>query len=150
MSSQFLLRNFAQRRVTDSAGAVVQQARVELQPSGAFTATDQNGDFQLSDVAPRESFRTVVKPGEPIRVNAVLELGTQNEAVTVHADRQGGEVEALDIERTADNILQVLPADVITSLPNTNIADAVGRLPSVSLERGNTFRFAALSRGSAT
>jgi len=24
---------------------------------------------------------------------------------------------------------------VITSLPNTNIADAVGRLPSVSLER---------------
>jgi hypothetical protein len=31
--------------------------------------------------------------------------------------------------------VQVLPADVITSLPNTNIADAVGRLPSVSLER---------------
>jgi len=30
---------------------------------------------------------------------------------------------------------QVLPAEVITSLPNTNIADAVGRLPSVSLER---------------
>src|SRR5712691_7812387 len=30
---------------------------------------------------------------------------------------------------------QVLPADVINSLPNTNIADAVGRLPSVSLER---------------
>jgi hypothetical protein len=28
-----------------------------------------------------------------------------------------------------------LPAEVITSLPNTNIADAVGRLPSVSLER---------------
>jgi hypothetical protein len=29
----------------------------------------------------------------------------------------------------------VLPNEVITSLPNTNIADAVGRLPSVSLER---------------
>jgi len=41
----------------------------------------------------------------------------------------------LNRERTADNILQVLPYDVITSLPNTNIADAVGRLPSVSLER---------------
>src|SRR6202158_2468194 len=36
---------------------------------------------------------------------------------------------------TADNIVQVLPAEVIVSLPNTNIADAVGRLPSVSLER---------------
>jgi TonB-dependent receptor len=31
--------------------------------------------------------------------------------------------------------VQVLPAKVITSLPNTNIADAVGRLPSVTLER---------------
>src|SRR5260370_1147698 len=46
-----------------------------------------------------------------------------------------GEVEAINREMNADNILQVLPAEVITSLPNTNIADAVGRLPSVSLER---------------
>ena len=32
-------------------------------------------------------------------------------------------------------MFRVLPAEVITSLPNTNVADAVGRLPSVSLER---------------
>ena len=55
--------------------------------------------------------------------------------VTVSGERQWGEVEAINIERTADNIIQVLPSEVITSLPNTNIADAVGRLPSVSLER---------------
>jgi len=41
--------------------------------------------------------------------------------------------EPINIERTSDNIVQVLPNEVITSLPNTNIADAVGRLPSVSL-----------------
>ncbi len=35
----------------------------------------------------------------------------------------------------ADNIMQVLPAQIITSLPNANVADAVGRMPSVSLER---------------
>ena len=35
----------------------------------------------------------------------------------------------------ADNVLQVLPADVITSLPNANVADALGRLPSITLER---------------
>jgi hypothetical protein len=46
-----------------------------------------------------------------------------------------GEAQALNRERTADNIDQVLTAEGITSLPNTNIADAVGRLPSVSLER---------------
>ncbi len=37
--------------------------------------------------------------------------------------------------RTADNILNVLPSEVITSLPNKNIADALGRLPGVTLER---------------
>jgi len=134
--------------VTDSAGAVVQNARVELQPGGEIVITGDNGNFTISDLVPGDytltvsyvgfsvfSTRITIGSGEPVRVNAVLQLGTQNESVTVRADRQGGEAEALDIERTADNIVQVVPADVITSLPNTNIADAVGRLPSVSLER---------------
>src|SRR6267143_833368 len=64
-----------------------------------------------------------------------LQIGMQNEVVTVRGERERGEVEAINIERTADNIIQVLPNEIITSLPNTNIADAVGRLPSVSLER---------------
>ena len=68
-------------------------------------------------------------------MDAVLQIGMQNEVVTVSGERQRGEVEAINIERTADNIIQVLPNEVITSLPNTNIADALGRLPSVSLER---------------
>src|SRR3984893_8261434 len=134
--------------VNDSAGAAVQHARVELQPGGIVATTGDTGDFTISDLAPGDytltvsyvgfsvfSSRVRVGAGEPVRVNAVLQLGTQNESITVHSDRQGGEAEALDIERTADNIVQVLPADVITSLPNTNIADALGRLPSVSLER---------------
>jgi len=134
--------------VTDVGGAVVQHARVELQPSATVATTDDDGNFTISGVAPGTytltisnvgfsifSTRVTVQSAAPIRVNAVLKPGTQNEAITVHADREGGEMEALDIERTADNIVQVLPADVITSLPNTNIADAVGRLPSVSLER---------------
>ena len=55
--------------------------------------------------------------------------------MTVYAERQHGEAEAINRELTSPNILQVLPVEVITSLPNTNIADALGRLPSVTLER---------------
>src|SRR5262249_30921917 len=76
-----------------------------------------------------------VNAGEVAKLDAVLRVGKVSEEVVVRADRQRGEVEALNRERTADNILEVLPADVITSLPNTNIADAVGRLNNVSLER---------------
>jgi TonB-dependent receptor len=135
-------------RVTDSSGAIVSGAQVQLAPTGTVARTDQQGSFTIPDVIPGDytvtvgslgfslfSSRIAVRSGRPVRVDAVLQPGTHNETVTVHADREGGEMEALDIERTADNIVQVLPADVINSLPNTNIADAVGRLPSVSLER---------------
>jgi TonB-dependent receptor len=76
-----------------------------------------------------------VSGGQATNVDAVLQVGSQSEVVTVRGERERGELEAINRERTAENIVQVLPADVITSLPNTNIADAVGRLPSVSLER---------------
>src|ERR1700712_5295910 len=35
----------------------------------------------------------------------------------------------------SSDIVQILPERVITSLPNTNVADALGRMPGVSLER---------------
>ena len=37
--------------------------------------------------------------------------------------------------RTADNLLNVVPSEVIRSLPNANVADATGRLPGVTLYR---------------
>jgi outer membrane receptor for ferrienterochelin and colicin len=73
--------------------------------------------------------------GEVSNLEAVLQVEGANQRLIVRGERERGEIGALNRERTADNIVQVLPAEVITSLPNTNIADAVGRLPSVSLER---------------
>jgi TonB-dependent receptor len=64
-----------------------------------------------------------------------MKVGSVNEQVIVTAERPRGEAESINRERSADNILQVLPAEVITSLPNANVADALGRLPSVTLER---------------
>jgi TonB-dependent receptor len=134
--------------ITDADHAVLQGARVELQPNGHKTVSDAQGQFTISDLAPGHYTLTVsyvgfaqfsqeldVTSGQVAKVDAILRIGTQSEIVEVRGERQTGEVEALNIERTADNIIQVLPKEVITSLPNTNIADAVGRLPSVSLER---------------
>ena len=135
-------------KVTDPSQGVLEGARIELQPGGRSAQTDANGEFSIKDLRPGRYTATVSHEGfglystdvtvtanSSARVDAILQVGTHNEVVTVTGERQGGEIEALTIERTADNIVQVLPADVITSLPNTNIADAVGRLPSVSLER---------------
>lgn len=135
-------------RAVDRVGAVLQGALIELQPQGMSIATDSHGEFTITDVAPGDytvkvSYvgfapfltKVTVKAGQLARVDAVLHVAAKSEEIDVVADLPHGEAEAINRERTSDNILNVLPADVITSLPNANIADAVGRLPSVTLER---------------
>src|SRR6476660_7137825 len=135
-------------RAVDSAGAVLQGARVELQPRVTPTVTGSQGEFTIPDLAPGSYALTVsylgfstfsknltVTSGQVSRVEAKLTVASSNEQVTVYGERQHGEAEAINRERTSDNILQVLPNEIITSLPNTNVADALGRLPGVTLER---------------
>lgn len=134
--------------VLDTAGAVLQGAQIELQPKGVFVHSNGTGGFVISNLVPGtytlkisyEGFAPYstelnVKAGSVARVDAVMKVASQNEEITVTAERPHGEAEAINRERASENILQVLPAEVITSLPNTNIADALGRLPSVTLER---------------
>lgn len=135
-------------RALDRAGAVLPGALVELQPQGMSVSTNSHGEFVITDLTPGaytlkvsyvgfQAFmaKVEVKPGQDARVDATLKVATKSEEITVIAERPHGEAEAINRERTSDNILNVLPSDVITSLPNANVADAIGRLPSVSLER---------------
>jgi TonB-dependent receptor len=135
-------------RVTDPSGAVLQGARVELQPGNSVSISNTQGEFNFLDI-PTGSYNlgvsyvgfsvfaqdVTIKAGETTNVNAILKVESKTEAVTVTTNRQFGEAEAINRQRTSDNILNVLPVEIITSLPNTNIADALGRLPSVTLER---------------
>src|SRR5712672_257956 len=134
--------------VKDEAGGALTSALVELQPLGRKMASDGQGQFRMTDVPAGEytltvsyvgfsSFTSTVKvdAGQGVNVDASLKIASVNDQVMVTAEQVGGEAEAINIERMADNIVQVLPSRVITSLPNTNVADAVGRLPSVTLER---------------
>jgi TonB-dependent receptor len=135
-------------RVTDPAKAALQGARVDLQPTGLTAVSDSQGQFNISDVPAGSYDLTVsylgfsqfsasvyVTPGGVATVDAPLAIETVTEQVIVRGDRLHGDLEAINRERTADDVLQVLPAEVITSLPNTNVADALGRLPGISLER---------------
>lgn len=135
-------------RVLDSSGAVLQGAQVQLQPGGLALASDAQGEFAITDLAPGAyklqvsyvgfaPFETdvAVTAGEINHVEARMTVHSQSEQILVTADRPHAEAESINRTRMADNILQVLPAEVITSLPNANVADALGRLPSVTLER---------------
>jgi len=135
-------------RVTDSSGAVLQGAQIQLQSRDEKIASDAQGEFLIPDLAPGDykvevsyvgfsnlETPVTVKAGETARVDAKLTVSSANQQVLVTAERAHGEDEAINRTRSADNLLQVLPAEVITSLPNANMADALGRLPSITLER---------------
>jgi TonB-dependent receptor len=134
--------------VTDDSGSVLKGARIELLPSGVATSANYQGEFALRDIAPGRYTLTTsyigftihneeidVVAGKTLNLNLKLEVASKSEEIFVTADRAHGEADAINQTRTADNLIEVLPAEVITSLPNANVADALGRLPGVVLER---------------
>jgi len=134
--------------IQDSAGSILVSAKVALEPSGRQTASDNQGFYRISNLPAGEytltasyvgfavsTTKVTVTAGQTVTSNVALQVASQADSVMVTAGRLQGDAEAINIERMSANIVQVLPEGTITSLPNTNIADAVGRLPSVSLER---------------
>jgi TonB-dependent receptor len=134
--------------VKDASGAVLQGARVTLEPAAQPASSDGQGAFLFNSLAPGkykvtvsfvgfESYTTEItlSAGQTAEVDAVLKVASANDEVLVTAERPRGEAAAINRTLAAENIVQVLPAEVITSLPNANIADALGRMASVTIER---------------
>jgi TonB-dependent receptor len=134
--------------VKDPSGAVLQGARIELEPAVQPETANAQGEFLYNNLAPGSYKVTIIfvgfqsytgqmtlTAGQTTQVDAVLKVASANDEVIVTAERPHGEAESINRTLAAENIVQVLPAEVITSLPNANIADALGRMPSVSIER---------------
>ena len=133
--------------VTDSSGSILQGAQVQLQPTSVIVITGAQGSYFINDIAPGNYTLAIsyvgfnlftktleITPGKNLTVDASMQVNSQKDEILVTA-RASGEAENINRQRTADNVLQVLTNEVITSLPNANLADALGRLPSVTLER---------------
>ena len=82
-------------RTVDSAGGLLQGARVELQPVGASRVSDNNGEFTLNDLPPGEYILTVtfvglmpfeknltVTAGQTTRVEAALQIASQSDSIS--------------------------------------------------------------------
>jgi len=135
-------------RVADATGAVIQGATVQLTPSGLSTTSDALGEFIFAAVptgtytlkASSVGFsaftnNVTVAAGQTLRANVLLAVASGNDQVVVSAESGRDEVQAINEEITSANILQVMPETEILALPNANVADAVGRLPGVTVQR---------------
>ncbi len=134
--------------VVDAQGGALRGALINVTPGNISATSDEQGQFTLTGLPDAEYSVTVkytgfevftqkvtLSGGRSARVDVSMKIVSASASVEVYAGREGGEVEAINRTLSADNIINVLPADVITSLPNANVADAIGRLPSVTLER---------------
>jgi TonB-dependent receptor len=147
--------SFAQGRpgsITGTATSTDQSAlpgaQVELYPGNFTSTTNLQGQFVITNIAPGTYTLTItyvgftqftkaveVKEGQSTKVDAVLGVSQKNEVVEVTAGRAYGEAEAVNQTLSSDTLVNILPSNVMISLPNANVADAVGRLPGVTLER---------------
>jgi TonB-dependent receptor len=135
-------------RVVDASGLILQGAQVQLEGTDLSVRSDVQGEFSFTDLAPGVykihvsylGFKTfdqdvTVVGGGVQHLDVQMEVASDNDHILVTAERPRAEAGEINRERSADNVLEVLSAEVITSLPNANVADALGRLPSVTLER---------------
>ena len=116
--------------VSDVSGAALQGVRITLEPGGYTTLTNSTGQYTLPGIGGGQytlqaayagfanaSHPVTVATGQILSQNLSLTVAGNNQSVTVYAPREGGELEAISRTFNAPNIINVLPADVITSLP---------------------------------
>src|SRR6185437_10876298 len=132
----------------DPAGSVLKGAQVSISANGMIVSTDQQGRFFFSGLEPgdytisvsyigfQKLTKTVtVSPGTSTTVSLQLLVESQKQSVLVTAASASAEVEAVNEERAADNLIQVMPTEIITKLPDRNMGDAISRMASVALTR---------------
>ncbi len=110
--------------VKDAGGAVLQGAKIQLEPPVQPASSDVQGAFLFPNLAPGtykviisfvgfDDFTTSVnlKSGDDTHIEATLKVAANKQEVEVYAGREYGDAEAINRTLAAENILQVLPAE---------------------------------------
>jgi TonB-dependent receptor len=136
--------------VDATRGAPLPGALVRVDGTSLQTATDRTGAFRLTgvQVGPQTIFVSflgrqqakqpvTVAAGATASVSLELEADVSySETVTVTSElAQDADARALNQQRTALSIANIVSADQIGSFPDPNAAEAASRIPGVSIAR---------------
>ncbi|QQX80247.1 TonB-dependent receptor [Shewanella sp. KX20019] len=76
-----------------------------------------------------------IKVGEVSLINTQIELKGQGLEHIQVVGQRGSLSKSLNRQRAADNLVSVLSADALGNFPDTNISEALQRVPGISIER---------------
>jgi TonB-dependent receptor len=134
-------------RVTDAISkSVLPGAEITVSGSDTRTSTGKDGEFSIN--LPADTYDVTVNYlGQPSKtVSATVAAGTatalpvvlgddvvQLEAFKVEGTREG-QARALNQQRASQNLTSIISSDLSGQFPDKTIADAVKRLPGVTVE----------------
>jgi len=137
-------------RVADSTGAALPGAQVSIRALSLRTATNAQGEFTLQAVAVGTheleveylGFRTATQSvtvsatrRAVVAVTLVPSLALEENVTASATPLRDGQARALNQQRTADNVGNVVSADAIGRFPDPNIAEALQRTPGIGIQR---------------
>jgi len=133
--------------VVDSrTGSPLPGASIQQKGKHVHTSTDLNGRFQLLGIQldqPLEisymGYQTKAISLTKVDLNKAMVIPLETlenllEAITVSANLEGQQ-KALNQQRTADNIKNIISADVMGRFPDLNVAEALQRVPGINIQR---------------
>lgn len=134
-------------KVTDArTGANLKGAKVTIEETGQWTATNNQGEFRLVNVPTGSATLTVSflgYAGQSIVVgvrggstsqNFALRGGSEIEEIVVFGQRSA-RAQSLNQERTANNVSTVATSDLILSFSGATLSDALRRLPGITFRQ---------------
>ncbi len=137
-------------RVADQSGSALPGAQVVIRTLNVRTATNAQGEFTLAQVPVGTHLIEVEYLGYRVDTQSVTVAAGQRAALTfalvpstafedevtvVASPIRDGQARALNQQRTADNIGNVVSADAIGRFPDPNIAEALQRTPGIGVQR---------------
>ena len=137
-------------KVSDSENMInLEGVRIEVKGTDISVFSERGGDFVIRGVPEGEQVLVATYVGYPEATETVtledahssvfvaIDVNTEEtvelEAFVVEGS-QVGQAKALNLQRSADNIVNVVSSDAIGQFVDRNAAEALQRLPGVSLE----------------
>lgn len=136
-------------KVTDASdGSPLWGTNIILLGTSNGASTDKDGKYRLSNIPQGEAtvvFRYIGYANDTVRVNIIggktteinvklSSLAIQGKEVVVTAQMQG-QTAAINQQLSSNTIVNVVSSDKIQELPDANVAESLGRLPGIAIQR---------------
>lgn len=135
-------------RISDENGEPMVGATILIEPLSLGTIADANGNYQLLGVpagthpvkisfigyTPEEVSVTVTR-GQVYRLDRQMSVSAMEILEVTAYGQARGQIAAINQQLNAKGITNVVSGEKLQELPDVNVAEAIGRLPGLMVER---------------